>query len=87
MDQYIIDLANEVRKILGVYEDRKQVVQKFEDEKPLEDFEHDKKKLLKAFQKEEKMLLKEDKLLLNRQKLLKSFDDRKLLDKCEAIVC
>jgi cation transport regulator ChaC len=86
VDQYIIDLANEVRKILGVYEDRKQVVQKFEDEKPQESFDHD-KKLLKAFQKEEKMLLKEDKLLLNRQKLLKSFDDRKLLDKCEAIVC
>jgi len=83
-DKYIIELANEVRRILGVYEDRKQQ-QVFLDGK-LDD------KLLQAFQEEEKLLqdFEDGKLLVeyeSNRKLLKSFDDRKLLENCEAIVC
>jgi len=90
-DKYIISLANEVRKILGVYEDRK-LLQGFLDEKLVENFEDDDDKLLQAFQEEEKLMqdFEEGKLLVeyeSNRKPLKSFDDRQLLDKCEAIVC
>lgn len=67
-DQYIIDLANEVRKILGVYED----------EKSLQDFEED-QKLLQDFEDRKLLQDDEDGKLLEFESSLKAPDSRTLV--------
>ena len=67
-DQYIIDLANEVRKILGVYEDGK----------CLQDFEED-QKLLQNFGGGKLLQDDEDAELLEFESSLKAPDSRTLV--------
>jgi hypothetical protein len=67
-DQYIIDLANEVRKILGVYEDGKS----------LQDFEED-QKLLQDFEDRKVLQDDEDGKLLEFESSLKAPDSRTLV--------
>lgn len=67
-DQYIIDLANEVRKLLGVYED----------EKCPQDFEEE-EKLLQVFEDRKLLQVDEDGKVLKYESSLEATDSRTLV--------